>query len=436
MDGEIRIVDKNPGERGTCFSFNVILLACKPESAGTEGESSRMHYDRYQNGFQSFSRNLRGSGPKSDGSHVVLHIEGEERRKVLANYIESWNIKVSNVKHYKNLVTQLDKIKRKLDVSYFNYSENPQLDCLSQSASSKSDSRTNDGSFHINNDGNDQSFPPLRKTTSKSSSGIVLVVVDTNAGTFSELHPTLANFRKDLLSSRCKVVWLHNPIMCNAYAIEMEELAPLNDYVIYKPFHGSRLYEVLGLIPELKGWKLPKLETRSFAQMVHSQYPKSSNDQLDYAGDEPAGSSSSSNDNSVLEEIVVVHDKHSKECNGEKLLNGKRVLVVDDAEPLRKLTATLLKKHGALVEVCTNGKEAYDCVCKALSNQVKEREPKCPPYGYIFMDCQVLQISFFSNIILVHIVQESGDKFWFCVVFSLLLCLCRCQQWMDMRQLD
>lgn len=405
MDGEIRIVDKSPGERGTCFSFNVTLLTCKPESADIEEEYSRMHYDRYQNGFQPFGINLRGSGPKPDGSHVVLYIEGEERRKILANYIESWNIKVSNIKHYKNLVPQLEKVKKKLDFSYFNYSEKSQLglhDYLRKSTSSNSDSRTNDGSFRINNDGNEQSFPPFRKTSSKGSSGILLLVVDTSAGIYSELYSTVANFRKDILSSRCKVVWLHNPIMRNTYILEMEEhnrLSPLNDYVIYKPFHGSRLYEVLGLIPELKGCKLPKLETRNLIQIAQSENPNSSNDQLNYVGDEPAGSSSSSHRNSVLEEIVIHNNKRSEEISGENLLNGKRILVVDDLELLRKVTASYLMKHGALVEVCVNGKEAYDCVCKALSDQAEEGQPKSSPYDYIFMDCQVLLLFLFQTIL-------------------------------------
>ncbi|XP_015874901.2 histidine kinase CKI1 [Ziziphus jujuba] len=386
MDGEIRIVDKEPGEKGTCFSFTVTLLTCKHESSNTEEEIPRTYSDRIQNGFQPFGINLRGSGPKSEGSHVVLYIEGDERRKVLTNYIDSWNIKVSSVKHYKNLLPHLEKIKKKLDFSYFNYSEKTQLglyDYLSKSSSANSDSRPNDGSFYIN-DGSEQSFPPIRKTSSKGSTGIVLVVIDTSAGVFSELFSTVASFRNDIQSSRCKVVWLDNPISRNIQLkyIEEHKLSPPNDYVICKPFHGFHLYEVLGLLPELKGCKLPKLETKTLAKVESEDQNHS--DELEYAGDEP-GSSCSCNEISL--EKIVVHKRDEKP--EENLLNGKRILVVDDVELLRKLTSAHLQKHGAIVEVCENGKQAFDHVCKAFSDQKEEGHSKPFPYDYIFMDCEM-----------------------------------------------
>lgn len=406
MDGEIRIVDKEAGERGTCFSFTVTLLTCKHESSNTDEEIPRTYSDCIQNGFQPFGINLRRSGPKPEGSHVLLYIEGDERRKVLTNYFESWNIKVSSVKHYKNLLPQLEKIKKKLDISYFNYSEKTQLglyDYLSKSSTTNSESRPNDGSFCIN-DGGEQSSPPIRKTSSKGSTGIVLVVIDTSAGIFSELFSTVASFRKDIQSSRCKVVWLDNPMLRKVQFKDLEEhkLSPPNDYVIYKPFHGFQLYELLGLIPELKGCKLPKLETDTLAQKVHSDYQNHS-DELDYAGDEP-GSSCSCNEISL--EKIVVHRRDEKP--EPKLLNGKRILVVDDVELLRKLTSAHLQKHGAIVEVCENGKQAFDHVCKALSDQKEEGHSKSFPYDYIFMDCEVFS-SFFNSIYNFRILESESD---------------------------
>ena len=40
----------------------------------------------------------------------------------------------------------------------------------------------------------------------------------------------------------------------------------------------------------------------------------------------------------------------------------KKVLVVEDVELLRKLAANRLCKLGAKVDVCKNGKEAFDSV--------------------------------------------------------------------------
>ena len=374
MGGDIRIVDKEPGERGTCFNINIKLPRCKAESADTEVEFSRVHSDHPSNGFQSFGL-LRAPSPKPEGSHVVLLIEGDQRRKILMKYIESLNIKVSYVKQGKSLLPHLEKIKHKLDLSYFSFSEKTQIglvDCISKSASFNSDAGAGPSCIK---DGNDLVPLPYRKINSKSPPGIILIVIDASAGTFSELCSAVCNFRKDIQNSRCKVVWLDHPTVHRTRSRE-----PPCDHLVYEPFHGSRLYQVLGLIPELRKCNLPRLIDNN-----------SSND-INCEGMElwmP-----SSHHHSSLKEIVI-HKPQEK--SNDKPLNGKKTLLVEDNEVLRKVTASTLCSLGAMVDICENGKEAFDQICKVLSDQRKEGHSNSLPYDYIFMDCEVILQKRISN---------------------------------------
>lgn len=375
MGGEIKILDKEAGERGTCFSFDVSLQACKPDSGDMEEEWPIMNH-----GIQPFGIYFLPPAPKPQGSRVVLFIEGNERREMLVKYIRSLNIKVTSIKHANQLVPTLGKIKRKLDLSYFSYSETPSgfFEQMSTSPSNNSDARPSDESQSIKEIGDD------KKTNSRNSlAGIVLIVVDTNAGAFSELYASVANFRKGIQNSRYKVVWLDNSITRNTMQLGEHRLSPPNDYIIYKPFHGSRLYKVLGLIPELKGCNLPWLETRKVdTQEAQQSDPKA-----------PGTSSSYDHDDESQQQVEIVIDKGDvkRSDHSREVLYGKKVLVVDDMELFRKLTSANLRKLGAVVEVCQNGKEAFDQVCKALRDHNEEEDKsRSIPYDYIFMDCEVI----------------------------------------------
>ncbi|CAN6724538.1 unnamed protein product [Malus baccata var. baccata] len=326
--------------RGTCFSFDVSLLTCKPKSGDMEEESPIMHSDRSANAFQPFGIQLLVPSPKQEGSHVVLFIEGDERRKILVRYISRLNIKVSYVKCAKNLLPQLEKIKRKLDISYFNYSEKSQQE---------EDGHT------------------CRKINSRNSpASIVLVVLDTNVGAFSELYTTMASFRKDIHNSRCKVVWLDSSITRNTHPLQMEgcSLAPPNDYIIYKPFHGSRLYKQI---------------------------------ELELATNESGMSSS-------LQQVTI--HKCVEKKSDQELLHGKKVLVVDDDRVTRKVIASSLQRLGAVVEVLENGKEALEQVFKALSDHSKKCHTNSTLYDYIFMDWQMPIMDGFAATRLIRMEEK------------------------------
>jgi hypothetical protein len=197
MGGDIRIIDKEPGERTMIAALQM--------------DFNLLHY------FEAVRLNRM-----ADGSHVVLLIAGDQRRKVLMKYIESLNIKVSYVKQGKNLLPQLERIKQKLDISYFSFLEKTQmgsLDFLNKTASFNSDSEAN--------------YVPSCSNSKSSSAGIMLVVIDAGAGPFSDLSSAVVNFSKDIQNSRCKVVWLDHPTDHVAHSED-----PPYDHIVYKPLHG------------------------------------------------------------------------------------------------------------------------------------------------------------------------------------------------------
>ncbi|XVE89569.1 hypothetical protein DITRI_Ditri20bG0006600 [Diplodiscus trichospermus] len=333
MDGEIGIVEKEPGERGTCFRFSVLLTACQPDSA-------EHLEDPMNNGFHPHFSFIRNPTIRSEACHsrLILYITGEERKRVLKRYIENLNIKVTLIKQGKNLHQELEKIKRKLEGK-------PQLslaDYLNKSASINSESGTNDPTCGIK-EGSESVLPQYTKNSSRSSSAFMVVVIDSSAGIFTELCSAVANFRSDIPDNLCKVVWLDNPLTRTLSRDEHEvRLIPPCDHLIYKPFHGSRLNQVLRLLPERKGLSVCNL-------------PKSMNERT-----EPEIRLSVNID--LSNESGPCSSNHPSLQQTVKPLNEKKILVVEDNKLLRKLTVTSLEKLGAKVEECENGKEAVDQV--------------------------------------------------------------------------
>ena len=351
MGGDIRIVDKRPGERGTCFNINFKLPTYVAGESNEIKEEETPRMLNPSNGFQPLALRQPGS-PKPDGTHVILLIAGDQRRKLLMKYIESINISVSYVEQGKSILPQLEKVKQKLDNSYFSFPEKTQMglgDSLDKTPSFDSDSGPND----------------VPSGKSSSSIGILLFVIDATACPFSELSSAMINFRKDLQNSRCKIVWLGHPTVHVAQSVD-----PPYDYILHRPLHGSRLYQVLGLIPELKEFNLPRFLDNNIASNGFN-----CGAQFEIGG-------SSSHQSSLMQ-------KHDDRSNDNRL-NGKKVLLVEDHAALRMLAVGILRKLGANVDTCENGQEAFDHICKLLSDQKKEGDSISLPYDYVFMDCEVI----------------------------------------------
>lgn len=380
MDGEIGIVDKEPGERGTCFRFTVMLTVCQPEPTLEPLE------DSVNRGEPRCSM----SRSPATSSHVILYITGEERKRVLKNYMESLNIKVTLVKQGKSVHRLLEKIKCKLDYSYSNFP--------SKSASSSSTAGTNDTTAGIKG-GSDSSWGQYTKNNSRNCS-FILVVIESSLVNLSELCSAVANFRVYIPENLCKFVLLDNPVTRPRGGGEETKLDSHFHERINEPFHGSRLIKVLHLLPEPEVFQQNCLGTNR--HRISSSHPPSLEQVAINENTETIRIKKPLNEKTILKQVVIHENTETmiikKPLNEKKILehvvinenmetrslNEKRLLLVEDSQLNRRITSEMLKKLGAEVEMCANGKEAFDKVCNML------KENKAQPYDFILMDCQVL----------------------------------------------
>ncbi|KAK9704787.1 hypothetical protein RND81_07G011000 [Saponaria officinalis] len=203
--------------------------------------------------------------------------------------------------------------------------------------------------------------------TGSSSLKCILLIIDANAGDFDmEISRSIAHFRKEVSQACIKVVWLDRPDTPRAHFHGLqEESLPHADHVILEPFHGSRLSRVISLLPQFED--LPQIGHATSQQqgMVERKPSAEESDSKDQR---------SANKKPLLDE-----------ASSEKALQGKRFLIVEDNPMLCKLAVSSVTRWGAAhTQVCGNGKQAFEVVCKALSEGSSTL-----PFDYILMDCQM-----------------------------------------------
>jgi hypothetical protein len=264
MHGDIGIVDKEIGEKGTCFRFNVLLNICENISSDTAKAEAHDIEEGFTHQMTISAPNpalcirtpspklaTHCPSPKQKSSHVVLWIENNERRRTSQRFMEKLGIKVSVVKELENLPSILRRIKYKHSSGKSELSSPNEY--LSRSPSSNSVSVEMDmpSSTMV---GSDYTLSVFKRTTLRCTSSFILIVIDASAGNFPELRKTVAEFRKGLQNTCCRVVWLKKPTMCSiSFECVEEDMMDPNDVIMSKPFHGSRLYEVVELLPEYEG---------------------------------------------------------------------------------------------------------------------------------------------------------------------------------------
>nr|GMD18401.1 histidine kinase CKI1-like [Ipomoea batatas] len=208
MGGEIGIEDKETGERGTCFKFNIVL----DNIVILESSSS------HNNNINTYS----------SGHHVVVFMHCEERGKIIGRFLESRGIKVSLVqKGHQQLSRKLKKIKRgalnlpRSTTSYY-----------SSSSSSKEELE-------------DETMPLHTNTCT------VLIIIDTSAAgeaLFPEVIKAVSEFHRDLQPGCVRVLWIDTTAL--GRGVDNNFQLPSTDLIVSKPLQGSRLHSVLGLLPD------------------------------------------------------------------------------------------------------------------------------------------------------------------------------------------
>ncbi|OIW07029.1 hypothetical protein TanjilG_02663 [Lupinus angustifolius] len=406
MHGDIGIMDKDIGEKGTCFRFNVLLTVCETVTNVSTKEGSEYGSGDRNSGqgliirttssgssiCNSLSPRLHicSSTRRLQGSHVVLLIIDKERRRISQRFMESLGIEVKVVRHWKHLFDTLKHINQK--GSHSSNQSSPVSSELSfRSISHSSFARTK--AFPLSSMDGTESMPPVLKKndTIGAATGFILIVIDANAGPFSELYRVVSIFRKGLFNP-CKIVWLNKPLFHgnNFKTTLNKDLLDPNDIVISKPFHGTRLFQVIKLLPEYGGawqssfWRSKKENANEqiggkicrVASLSKQKSPL-----MDRSQSEP------STDRRSCQSVEQMK-KGTQECGdsiNNKSLSGKRFLVVEDNALLRKLALATLFPLGVTIEQCENGEQAVQLFEEGLAR----RDLPYPPYDYILMDCEM-----------------------------------------------
>ncbi|KAL8503955.1 hypothetical protein ACS0TY_022620 [Phlomoides rotata] len=310
MGGEIKIVDKEAGERGSCFRFNVFLNI-------TENM-------------------LQGHLPVSTAPNPKA-----PKSSLLRAYLQRLGIKVHLVRQHQHLSLTLKKIKRKQSLSHFSSSGTSRSDGFASRASS---TRSRDVPLSAL-DGTDTVVGSSHKRAN-ARLGFVLIVIDTRAGPFREISRAVAEFRRDL-SETCysRVVWLDKTDVNNTSFDGLDEdKLPSSDIVISKPFHGLCLYQTIKLFPEFGGQasdNIAKVESRKVVSVAN---------EIEEVGDEAIPRKP------LMGKRVLVADD---DPIGRKIATfvasqlGATVFSSENGDSALKLVCTSLSDHGAL---------PFDCV--------------------------------------------------------------------------
>ncbi|OMO63979.1 hypothetical protein CCACVL1_22133 [Corchorus capsularis] len=405
MGGEIGIIDKEIGEKGTCFRFNVFLTTSETSFSNNSKGEKEIQGDLLSNGTQqqrlgltihtpspsltirtpSPKLNFLTHSPKLEGSQVVLLIKNDERRRISHKFMENLGINVLVIDDQsETLHSALKKIKSKLIPSQHS-SRRSELSSKSDISSSSSKDLPLSAM-----DGTEQKFA---LKIQKGAPSFILLVIDPNAEPFPELWRAVDEFRKGLQSIYCKVVWLGRP-----KSLERERLDP-GDEILLQPFHGSRLFRVIKLLPEFGGvlsqGVSDKPESSSMAN--HSSIKASSRNLLNNNCEiQEEGSSSSDRyyrkKNPSIHQLpgqIEIKKDDAEPINTKQPLSGKRVLIAEDDTVLRRIAGVIVGRLGARFENCENGEEALQLVCSGLQDQRNDVGHFVLPYDYILMDCEM-----------------------------------------------
>lgn len=366
MGGDIEIAHKDIGERDTCFRFNVFLTPC--EAGAKKSSDGDLELGGYGMACSlgltvhtpspalSFHSSRQALNPKSEDSPVVLLIQSEERRRICRSFMERLGIKVLIASQWQDLRMILKKVLTKIDLSQHSSSGKSDLSLRSVS-SDKSPGKARDVPLS-SQDGADRILPVYDQSNSrKNEAGFMLLIIDASTGSFRELCKAVAEFRQFMPSNCYKVVWLDKPTMRNIdqRAIRDSKIDPC-DIVMSKPFHGTRLFQAIRLLPEFGGFGLRTLSE----QAEERPYQHA--------------------------EVTKLVAQETGNTSREKPLSGKKVLVTDDSDVMRKLAIANLLTLDVTIHLCKNGEEAVKSIREGLSDD--------HPYDYILMDCQVKPFGF------------------------------------------
>ncbi|EOA26327.1 hypothetical protein CARUB_v10025468mg [Capsella rubella] len=426
MGGEIRITDKAMGEKGTCFQFNVLMTTLEPPVSDmkvrhdTEAGGdyiSTPNLGLTINTSLGGSMNIRNlsprfnnclsSSPKQESSRVVLLLQNEERKRVTEKYIKNMGIKVTVVEKWEHLSYALERL--------FGFSPQSSMGRAECSLSCPSSRELP----LIGMDAID-SRSQLPKRRSNSFSAVVLLVIDAKSGPVHELKDIIEQFRRGVHRGiSCKVVWLNE---------SSTRVSERGDISCTGPLHGSRLVEVLKILPEFGGTGLKETPTELQRESLlrHSFVPESS-PKHKFQEDAPSSRSNKKIGKTIMAPTTSESETWVKSVrtgrkpignpedeqgtsmpSNNEFLRGKRVMVVDDCSITIKVATGRLKKMGVSeVKPCHSGKEAVRLVTEWLTQREEQGSVNKLPFDYIFMDCQMPEMDGYEATREIRKVEKS-----------------------------
>ncbi|XP_044959368.1 probable histidine kinase 2 [Hordeum vulgare subsp. vulgare] len=385
MGGEISIKEKEPGEAGTCFGFNIFLKVSEPPEVEEDLEQGRTPPSAFR------------EPACFKGGHCVLLAHGDETRRILHTWMESVGMKVWPVTRAEFLAPTLEKARSAPGASPL------------RSASTSSLHGVGSGDF--NSGTTDRCFSSKEMVTHlRNSSGMagshgghlhlfgLLVIVDVSGGRLDEVAleaPTLARIKQQ---APCRVVCLTDLKTPSEDMRRFKEAASV-DLELRKPIHGSRLHKLLQVMRDLQANPFTQQQPYQLGAAMKELPAADETSELAEASEitpvaEPSEITPSVEASEIMPAAAAPAPQLGPANAGEgKPLEGMRVLLVEDTVLLQRIQKQMLTNLGATVELATDGSVAVAMFTKALedANGVSEShvDTVAMPYDVILMDCQM-----------------------------------------------
>ncbi|KAF0894607.1 hypothetical protein E2562_001905 [Oryza meyeriana var. granulata] len=353
MGGEISIKEKEPGERGTCFGFNVLLKTSGSETTEDieKGPSTVSELDIRASLFRETSC--------FKGWHCILFIHGNETRRVLQAWMESIEMIVWMVPEVEFISSTLEKMQSSCDDCDADrcFSSKEMVNqVLPTTLRNKNIMARNLGEHH-----------PLG----------LLLIVDVSNGQFDDIQRQAMDFTKMKRQIPCKVVCLIDLRTPSKDFRRFEEMSC--DLVLRKPVHGSRLYSLLTALRDVQSSPMYKTSLVGHEKSIIRQQDVYRIGMKDFA-------------NTVASAEVERLDP-GLNIEDDRPLDGMHVLLVEDTLVLQTIQRKILNQLGATVELAGDGAKAVGMFKDAIERASVSEEHNVPlPYDVIFMDCQMPQM--------------------------------------------
>ncbi|KAG5530031.1 hypothetical protein RHGRI_030409 [Rhododendron griersonianum] len=258
----------------------------------------------------------------------------------------------------------------------------------------------------------------LNKQKTKDSIFLIVVdisLLDLNTDIWREQVNFLNKYR-----GKAKFAWILNHDTSNTIKLELRSEGHL--LMANGPLYKSKMIQILEAVVKEKNLELQnKLnafkstkeegDLHVCLEMDPIRYDAASSDDSDKSEMEPSACPSQSEtvNNCFVNDFTSNDQNHtrskfcenskslelsccsSKVVNGQKSLEGLRILLAEDTPVLQRVATIMLQKLGASVVVVGDGMQAADALY-ALENDYARNETKigeCPSYDLILMDCQM-----------------------------------------------